>query len=168
MLVYLVWSIIINYCWTNMSVLVTNMSVLTNMFALITNMTVLVTNMYVLVTNMSCTLQTCLCLLQTCLSVLQTCLLLLQTCLCLLQTCLSLLQTWRGIGGFQEQGQCFFICLSCSIPTIVFYSLSLSLLSVYIAVLLKLIWPAAPRSAKKNCQRPPSGSIYLNLHHTSL
>ena len=29
-------------------------------------------------------------------------------------------------GGFQEQGQCFFISLSCSIPTIVFYSLSLS------------------------------------------
>ena len=33
-----------------------------------------------------------------------------------------------GTGGFQEQGQCFFICLSCSIPTIVFYSFSLSLL----------------------------------------
>ena len=27
---------------------------------------------------------------------------------------------WCGTGGFQEQGQCFF-CLSCSIPTIVFY-----------------------------------------------
>ena len=38
---------------------------------------------------------------------------------------------WCGTGGFQEQGQCFFIGLSCSIPTIVFYSLSLSLLSVY-------------------------------------
>ena len=34
-----------------------------------------------------------------------------------------------------EQGQCFFIGLSCSIPTIVFYSLSLSLLSVYRLVL---------------------------------
>ena len=33
-------------------------------------------------------------------------------------------------GGFQKQGQCFFISQSCSIPTIVFYSFSLSLLSV--------------------------------------
>ena len=144
-----------------MSVLVTNMSVLTNISALITNMTVLVTNMYALVTNMSCRLQTCLCLLQTCLcllqtclSVLQTCLLFLQTCLCLLQTCLSLLQTWRGTGGFQEQGQCFFIGQSCSIATIVFYSLSLSLLSVYTAVLLKLTWPAASLSAKKILSAP--------------
>ena len=39
----------------------------------------------------------------------------------------SMVWDWR----FQEQGQCFFIGLSCSIPTIVFYSLSLSLLSVY-------------------------------------
>ena len=38
-------------------------------------------------------------------------------------------------GGFQEQGQCFFIGLSCSIPTIVFYFFSLSLLSVYRLVL---------------------------------
>ena len=38
---------------------------------------------------------------------------------------------WCGTGGFKEQGQCFFIGLSCSIPTIVFYSLSISLLSVY-------------------------------------
>ena len=37
--------------------------------------------------------------------------------------------------GFQGQGQCFFIGLSCSIPTIVFYSLSISLLSVYRLVL---------------------------------
>ena len=42
---------------------------------------------------------------------------------------------WCGTGGFQEQGQCFFIGLSCSIPTIVFYSLSLSLISVYGLVL---------------------------------
>ena len=42
---------------------------------------------------------------------------------------------WCGTGGFQEQGQCFFIGLSYSIPTIVFYSLSLSLLSVYRLVL---------------------------------
>ena len=28
---------------------------------------------------------------------------------------------WCGTGGFQEQGQCFLIGLSCSIPTIVFY-----------------------------------------------
>ena len=34
-------------------------------------------------------------------------------------------------GGFQGQGQCFLIGLSCSIPTIVFYSFSLSVLSVY-------------------------------------
>ena len=33
-------------------------------------------------------------------------------------------------GGFQEQGQCFFIDQSWSIPTIVFYYFSLSLLSV--------------------------------------
>ena len=31
---------------------------------------------------------------------------------------------WCGTGGFQEQGQCFFIGMSCSIPTIVFYSFS--------------------------------------------
>ena len=36
---------------------------------------------------------------------------------------------------FQEQGQCCFIGLSCSIPAIVIYSLSLSLLSVYRLVL---------------------------------
>ena len=36
-----------------------------------------------------------------------------------------------GLAGFEEQGRCFFIGLSCSIPTIVFYSFSLSLLSVY-------------------------------------
>ena len=42
---------------------------------------------------------------------------------------------WCGTGGFQEQGQCFFIDLSCSIPTILFYSFSLSLLSVYRLVL---------------------------------
>ena len=46
-----------------------------------------------------------------------------------------------GVGlegfGFQEQGQCFFIDLSCSIPTIVFYYFSISLLSVYRLVL----WP---------------------------
>ena len=40
-----------------------------------------------------------------------------------------------GTGGFQEPGQCFFIGLSCSIPTIVFYSFSLSLLSFYMLVL---------------------------------
>ena len=42
---------------------------------------------------------------------------------------------WCGIGRFHEQGQCFLICLSCSIPTIVFYYFSLSLLSVYRLVL---------------------------------
>ena len=42
---------------------------------------------------------------------------------------------WCGIGGFQEQGQCFFIGLSCYIPTIVFYSFSLSFLPVYRLVL---------------------------------
>ena len=37
-----------------------------------------------------------------------------------------------GTGGFQEQGQCSFIGLSSSVPTIiVFYSSSLSLLSFY-------------------------------------
>ena len=40
-----------------------------------------------------------------------------------------------GLAGFKSMGQCFFIGLSCSIPTIVFYSLSLSLLSVYKLVL---------------------------------
>ena len=38
---------------------------------------------------------------------------------------------WCGTDGFKDQGQCFFIGLSCSIPTIVFYSFSISLLSVY-------------------------------------
>ena len=42
---------------------------------------------------------------------------------------------WCGTGAFQEQGQCFFIGLSCSIPTIVFYYFSFSLLSVYWLVL---------------------------------
>ena len=37
---------------------------------------------------------------------------------------------WCGTGGFQEQGQCFLISLSCVIPTMVFYYFSLSLLSV--------------------------------------
>ena len=42
---------------------------------------------------------------------------------------------WCGTGGFQEQRQCFFIGLSCSIPTIVFFYFSLSLLPVYWLVL---------------------------------
>ena len=37
---------------------------------------------------------------------------------------------WCGTGGFQDQGQCFFIGLSCSIPTIVFYYFSFSFLPV--------------------------------------
>ena len=37
---------------------------------------------------------------------------------------------WCGTDGFQAQGQCLFIGLSCSILTIVFYYFSLSLLSV--------------------------------------
>ena len=37
--------------------------------------------------------------------------------------------------GFQEPGQCYFIGLSCSIPTIVFHYFSRSLLSVYMLVL---------------------------------
>ena len=45
---------------------------------------------------------------------------------------------WCGTGGFQEQGQCFFIGLSCSIPTIVFYYFSLSLLSVYRLILWEI------------------------------
>ena len=39
------------------------------------------------------------------------------------------------ICGFQEKGQCFFIDLSCSLPTIVFYYSSLSFHSVYRLVL---------------------------------
>ena len=35
-----------------------------------------------------------------------------------------------GTGRFQEQGQCFFVNISCSIPTIVFYYFSLSFLPV--------------------------------------
>ena len=42
---------------------------------------------------------------------------------------------WCGTGGFQEQGQRFSIGVSCSIPTIVFYSFSLFLLFVYRLVL---------------------------------
>ena len=37
---------------------------------------------------------------------------------------------WCESGGFQEQGQCFFIGLSCSIHTLVFYYVFISLLSV--------------------------------------
>ena len=45
-------------------------------------------------------------------------------------------RVWRwGTDGFQEQGQCFFIGLNCSIPTIVFYYFSFSLLPVYRLVL---------------------------------
>ena len=40
-----------------------------------------------------------------------------------------------GAGGFKEQGQCFFIGLSCSIPIIVFYYFSISLFPVYRLVL---------------------------------
>ena len=48
-----------------------------------------------------------------------------------------------GLADFKRRaGQCFFICLSCSIPTIVFYSFSLSLLSVYRLVL----WGWGPRT----------------------
>ena len=35
-----------------------------------------------------------------------------------------------GTGGFHEQGQCFLIGLSCSIPTLVFYYFALFLLSL--------------------------------------
>ena len=42
---------------------------------------------------------------------------------------------WCGTGAFQEKSQCFIIGLSCSIPPIVFYYFSLSLLSVYRLVL---------------------------------
>ena len=38
---------------------------------------------------------------------------------------------WCATGGFLEQGQCFLIGLSYSIPTIVFYHFSLSFLSVH-------------------------------------
>ena len=40
-----------------------------------------------------------------------------------------------GLAGFKSRANASFIGLSCSIPTIVFYSLSLSLLSVYRLVL---------------------------------
>ena len=43
----------------------------------------------------------------------------------------SMVWEWQ----ISRAGQCFFIGLSCSIPTIVFYSFSLSLLSVYRLVL---------------------------------
>ena len=42
---------------------------------------------------------------------------------------------WCGTGGFQEEGRCFLIGISCSKPSIVFYYFSLSLLSVYRLVL---------------------------------
>ena len=41
-----------------------------------------------------------------------------------------------GLAGFKSRANVFFIGLSCSIPTIIFYSFSLSLLSVYRLVLL--------------------------------
>ena len=50
------------------------------------------------------------------------------------RSCLTSIR-WCGTGGFQEQGQCFFIGLSCSIPTVVLYSFPLSLHSVYGLVL---------------------------------
>ena len=45
----------------------------------------------------------------------------------ILLTLYSMVWDWR----VSRAGQCFFICLSCPIPTIVFYSFSPSLLSVY-------------------------------------
>ena len=42
---------------------------------------------------------------------------------------------WCGTGGFQEQCQCFFIGLSCSIHIIVFWYFSPFLVSVYMLVL---------------------------------
>ena len=41
---------------------------------------------------------------------------------------------WCETGGFQEQGKCFFIGLRCSIPTMVFYYFSISLLSLYVGI----------------------------------
>ena len=52
-------------------------------------------------------------------------------CGMILLTPYSIVWDWR----VQEQGQCVLIGLSCSIPTIVFYYFSLSLLSVYRLVL---------------------------------
>ena len=49
----------------------------------------------------------------------------------ILLTPYSMVWNWR----VSRAGQCFFIGLTCSIPTIVFYSFSLSLLSVYRLVL---------------------------------
>ena len=42
---------------------------------------------------------------------------------------------WCGTGEFLEQGQCFFVGRSCTIPTVVFYYFSLSLLPVFRFVL---------------------------------
>ena len=53
--------------------------------------------------------------------------------------------------GFQEQGRCFFIGLSCSIPTIVFYYFSLYLLHVYRLVL----WGSGLRTDR----------VYITLSH---
>ena len=49
----------------------------------------------------------------------------------ILLTAYSMVWDWRD----KEHSQCFFIGLSCSIPNMVFYSFSLSLLSVYRLVL---------------------------------
>ena len=59
---------------------------------------------------------------------------------------------WCGTGGFQERGQCFIIALSCSIPTIVFYYFSLSLLPVYRLVL----WGWGLRADRVYCNHPLS------------
>ena len=55
----------------------------------------------------------------------------------ILLTQYSMVWDWR----VSRAGQCFFIRLSCSIPTIVFYYFSLSLLSVYGLVLWALGFP---------------------------
>ena len=60
---------------------------------------------------------------------------------------------------FKERGQCFFIFLSCSIPTIIFYYFSLSLLSVYMLVL----WGYGLRTDRMyiTLSRPYTAGIFL-------
>ena len=91
-----------------------------------------------------------------------------------------------GTSGFQEQGQYFFIGLTCSIPSIVFYSFSLYLLSVYRLVLwgwglrtdnligcislsLSLALPTLFHNNNNHSWNPPPGYYFWNpvLDNTS-
>ena len=71
-----------------------------------------------------------------------------------------------GTGGFREQGHCFFIGLSCSIPTIVFYLISISLLSVYRLVLCG--WGLRTDRVYVTLSQPCTADLFLNNNNNNI